>query len=419
MTSYDSAPPNRFLGWTKRHPLISDTLLAFAMWVMSVAFVYVAAQNSDGALQFNNWTYLLVALGQSPIALRRVNLWAAVALLVVTTALAAFSPWPEIGAGGYPFLVLTYTAAAHLAPKRSLAASAVVWAAATVWILVEFQDWSGLVGMLAVNYAMALTSYFIGWVVRSRKLRLIELSERASVAEATQEALASQAVGDERRRIARELHDVVAHHIAVIGVMAEGAKRTIDADPETAKGALDTIGDTSREALTQMRSLLTVLRTSEETETQPLPTLDSLRSLIAQTRDTGLPVTYTVRGDYFEIPYGVGLAVYRIVQEALTNIIKHAGYDAPAEVVLDYGSDRLTVVVVNQAPTPPVRRREQRPFGFQGGHGLIGMRERAQLYGGSLRNAELPDGGYRVEARFPRSGSDRPVEIARPTKEGL
>nr|WP_025274569.1 sensor histidine kinase [Haloglycomyces albus] len=375
------------------------------------SLMFIASSTNDTApYDFTWWSLPQLALGLVPIALRRVNMLAAVSLLIVATAFSAFTSWDFIAADGTAYLILTYTAAVHLTPRWSIVTGLIVWITATAWIFVVNGFWdptSSAYAMVAVNWAMGITSYFIGWIVRYRKQRLHELTERTHIAEATQAALAEQAVGDERRRIARELHDVVAHHLAVIGVMAEGARRSFDSQPDKSKEALDTVSETAREALNQMRSLLTVLRSSEEPETQPLPTLDSIRSLVAQNREAGLPLKYTVKGDYFDLHQGASLAVYRIVQEALTNIIKHVGHNAQSEVILSYEPQQLSVRIINDVGDGA--HSPQRA----GGHGIIGMRERAHLYGGTL-SAEVDDhGGFAVTATFPRAHAQDPATLAK------
>ncbi len=255
--------------------------------------------------------------------------------------------------------------------------------------------------LVLLNTVMAATVFWIGFVMRNRRLKFEELADRARVAEESREALAAQAVADEQRRIARELHDVVAHHISVIGVMSEGAKRVLRTNPDAAEEALATVNQTARTALREMRDILTVLRSGQEepdsADLEPQPTVDSLRALVAQTKDAGLPVRYSVRGEEYPLPTGVSLAVYRIVQEALTNTIKHAGPKAKAGVVVDYGQEEFRVSIGDSGRGAPVITH------FSGGHGLIGMRERATLYGGSLQAGPQPGGGYLVEARFPKN----------------
>ncbi|WP_051815727.1 sensor histidine kinase, partial [Glycomyces tenuis] len=305
---------------------------------------------------------------------------------------------------GIGFFVLTYTVAAHLPFHRAVAAAAAMWF--PVHLLVYFVSAADAAPatrsiLVLLNTVMAATVFWIGFVMRNRRLKFEELADRARVAEESREALAAQAVADEQRRIARELHDVVAHHISVIGVMSEGAKRVLRTNPDAAEEALATVNQTARTALREMRDILTVLRSGQEepdsADLEPQPTVDSLRALVAQTKDAGLPVRYSVRGEEYPLPTGVSLAVYRIVQEALTNTIKHAGPKAKAGVVVDYGQEEFRVSIGDSGRGAPVITH------FSGGHGLIGMRERATLYGGSLQAGPQPGGGYLVEARFPKN----------------
>ncbi|RRR98699.1 sensor histidine kinase [Glycomyces terrestris] len=342
------------------------------------------------------------------ICLRRVLLWGGIALGLAITGVAVFVPaFQSMGAdSGIGFFVLTYTAAAYLPLSRSLLAAAAIWVPITL-VIFSFPVITGEVDhatsavLVLINLVLAATVFWIGWVMRNRREKVEELSERARFAEERQEALAAQAVADEQRRIARELHDVVAHHISVIGVMSEGAKRVLRTDPDAAEEALATVNHTARTALREMRDILTVLRNGHEesdpADLEPQPTVDSLRALVAQTKDAGLPVRYTVRGEEYPLPTGVSLAVYRIAQEALTNTIKHAGPQARAGVVVDYGEQEFRISVGDSGTGAPV------VSGFSGGHGLIGMRERATLYGGTLEAGPRPGGGYLVEARFPKN----------------
>jgi signal transduction histidine kinase len=208
-------------------------------------------------------------------------------------------------------------------------------------------------------------------------------------------------VADERRRIARELHDMVAHHVSVMGVLATASRRTLRRDPDAADEALATIEETGRTVLREMRRLLDVLRTEPDPydPMTPHPGLSSLAGLVEQVREAGLPVTLTtsgpVEGEKPAMDPGVALTVYRIVQEALTNVLKHGGAQATAEVRLDVGSRWLALEVFDTGRGPA--------RGSDGaiGHGLAGMRERVALYGGTLRTGPRPGGGYRVYARIP------------------
>jgi signal transduction histidine kinase len=238
--------------------------------------------------------------------------------------------------------------------------------------------------------------------VYTRRAYVAALEDRARAAEANQTALTGQAVADDRRRIARDLHDVVAHHVSVMSVLASGTRRTLKRDPVEAEQTLATIEETGRVALREMRRLLTVLRADAEPagELAPQPGLAGVENLVEQVRDAGLPVKLRVDGVPAALDPGVALTVYRIVQEGLTNALKHAGSGATAEVRLEFGTQALHVEVVDNGRGPQL--------GASGvGHGLLGMRERVMLYGGTLRIGPRPGGGYRVSARIPVDQLDR------------
>lgn len=222
----------------------------------------------------------------------------------------------------------------------------------------------------------------VRWVVRNHALR-------ASLAERERDVAAREAVVEERARIARELHDVIAHHVSMI-VLQAGAERRA-AQGETAE-VLATIERSGRDALTETRRLLGMLREDEPDPLTPQPRLADLPLLVGQVREAGLPVELTIDGAERPLPVGLELSAYRIVQEALTNTLKHAG-EARAEVRVRYGDEELELQVADDGPGSQAHRN--------GGHGLVGMRERAALYGGRLEAAPRAGGGFLVRALLP------------------
>ncbi len=235
-----------------------------------------------------------------------------------------------------------------------------------------------------------------GLAMRLRHEREITLGAENQRLHAEQEARAARAVAEERSRIARELHDVVSHAISVTVLQARGARRTLDSDPVAVREALDAIERTNTSALGDMRRLLAVLRDTEDEvdEHAPQPTLARLDDLLGHVRQSGVPVEVETFGSARDLPPGVDLSAYRIVQEALTNVIKHSA-DATARVTLEYGDTDLAVSVVNDG-TP-------RKNGTGLGHGLIGIRERVAVVGGEVEAGPAPDGGFRISARLPYS----------------
>ncbi|MER5774694.1 sensor histidine kinase [Streptomyces sp. NPDC002039] len=215
--------------------------------------------------------------------------------------------------------------------------------------------------------------------------------------------LADRAVAEERRRIARELHDIVAHHITTMQLMAGGARANLAHDPEAARDALVTLEGSGRMALREMRQLLDVLRAGEEPEhvpPAPQPGAGDLGRIITESRLAGMETRFTVHGRARPLPPTVGLTVFRIVQEALTNARKHAG-PARADVRLTYGPDEITVEVSDDGAGAPPPRPLPSPSEPVAGYGLMGMRERVALQGGTLEAAPIDGGGFRVAARMP------------------
>jgi len=246
----------------------------------------------------------------------------------------------------------------------------------------------------------ALLAWVLGDSMRYRRAYYASLEDRAARLEAERDAQAQVAAAAERARIARELHDVIAHNVSVMVVQADGASYAMDNDPARAREALAAISATGRQALAEMRRLLGVLRREgggANSERAPQPGIGELGELLDQARGAGLPVSFTVEGDPQPLPGGVALAAYRIVQESLTNTRKHAGPVVSASVVLRYSPDTVVLTISDDGwgdlggtalPGAP-------------GHGLTGMRERVAMYGGSVTAGPRPGGGFEVEATLP------------------
>lgn len=269
---------------------------------------------------------------------------------------------------------------------------------------------------LAASVTIGVT--LLGLTVRIRHLYVRSLEERAATAERERDHLARIAVVEERGRIARELHDIIAHSLSVMIVHADGGRFALDRDPERTRSALTTIGATGREALGEMRQLIDVLRHPERSADavveRPRGALDQVGEAVAKARSAGLAVEFAVTGTAPEVPDGVSLAVYRIVQESLTNVLKHAGERATARVAITYTRQAITIEVVDDggrraaaAAVPALTNVTPLPLPAAalpaGGHGLIGMRERTGLYGGEFTAGARLDGGWQVRASIPLS----------------
>ncbi|MEH1015126.1 sensor histidine kinase [Micromonospora sp. CPCC 206060] len=383
------------VAWLRTHPPAVDTLFAVGLVLLDAVFTLLTPPEYwPRSLPVSlGWSALCAA----PVVFRRLAPWVAVGVAVATLGLPlvlGYAPTTQ----SLALIVLTYTMAAHRSLRAAVLAALVLWVPVAVANLL-----APLGGMLEVsrglvllnNVLITLVSFFVGRTVHARRASVAVLRERARVAEENQRALAEQAVADERRRIARELHDVVAHHLSVMGVLATGARRVLRRDPDAAEEALGTIEQTSRTTLREMRRLLDVLRTDAEpaAELTPQPGLAGIEALVEQVREAGLPVVFRVDGTPGPLDPGVALTIYRIVQEALTNALKHAG-PATAEVRLGFGVYSLVVEVsdTGRGPLPAPDRV---------GHGLVGMRERVALYGGSLRAGPRTGGGFRIHVKLP------------------
>jgi signal transduction histidine kinase len=242
-------------------------------------------------------------------------------------------------------------------------------------------------------YIFMAAALVAGVALQRRELLATLLGERAERAERERELRAREAVADERGRIARELHDVVAHDVSVMVVQAQGAARVLEGGQPEVRQALAAIEVTGREAIDEMRRLLGFLRRGDdELALAPQPSLGELDALVAGVREAGLPVELEVIGEAVALPPGVDLSAYRIVQEALTNALKHAG-PARARVVVRYEAEAVELEVSDDGPGVPASNGT--------GHGLVGMRERVALYGGDLEAGERGEGGWALRARLP------------------
>jgi signal transduction histidine kinase len=279
----------------------------------------------------------------------------------------------------------------HEARGRSQAALAVVVVA--LWVS-KLLDPPVDVSDLAFTGAVMAGAWFLGRAFRNRRLLAVALRERADHLEREQDEQARLAAAHERARIARELHDVIAHHVSVMVVQAEAADEVLDDRPESARAAIRSVQSTGREALVELRRLLGVLRVEHDAALGPAPGLAALDELVAQTARTGLAIELRFEGAASPLAPGVDLTAYRIVQEALTNTLKHADAST-ARIRVAFTAGHVELEIADDgcgARTQP---------GGRTGHGLIGMHERALLCGGELSVGPTADGGYLVRARLP------------------
>ncbi|MGW8764812.1 DUF7134 domain-containing protein [Streptomyces sp. NPDC055815] len=393
----------RLYDFIRRHPTGVDTFWAVVLLGFSLLWVVSAGTVGGSGLGYG----VVALLFSLVVALRR---RAPERMLLLAVALGL----TQLALGLVPFmadfamLVIIFTVAAHDGPRWASRLALIGGLSASTLSQLRWPMEGSESGAAKVFFTIIMTVPFaLAWVLgdslRTRRAYFAQLEERASRLEKEREAQAKVAVAAERARIARELHDVVAHNVSVMVVQADGAAYVMDSSPETAKQALETISTTGRQALAEMRRLLGILRTGEHQEAGeyvPQPDVQQIEDLVEQVRGAGLTVDFAIEGSPRPLPSGVELTAYRIVQEALTNTRKHGGPDVGASVRLVYFDDGLGLLVEDDGRGAPQEMYED--GGADGrGHGLIGMRERVGMVGGTLDAGPRPGGGFRISALLP------------------
>lgn len=373
---------------------------------MSLIAVYGGAENVGDRQPLSVALLLMESLPllfrrRYPIAVLATTLGATIAHLLLVPAGASVQE-------GFGSLVALYTVAERRDRRTSVALALLVAVAFGTLIIGRGGLPRGLQGLLQTELVVGL-AWALGDLSRTRGLFAAVMEDRARLLEAEREERARRAIVEERERIARELHDVVTHHVSVIVIQAGAALRALDRRPEQARTALEAVDRTGREALVDMRRMLGILATLPgeaggpgaatggmvDDSRAPQPGLDRLGELVEQVRSAGLPVELSIEGGRRALDAGVELSAYRIVQEALTNALKHAS-GARARVQLGFGTRVLEITVTDEGG------RGRRDLGepVHEGRGIIGMTERAALVGGSLEAGPTPT-GFRVHARLP------------------
>ena len=368
-----------------------DIAIAATLAITGIAEVWASSAFDDDPRAL--LTLAVLAMTLPLVFRRRWPLPVLVATLFWATVTgAAWDLFDDAAVGMGVLLVAAYAVAAYRELRRAAigGATLLAWgAAAMVWDDVPFGDYLFVAIILGGVWAAGRT-------VRSRRQLAVALADKNVLLEHEQEARAKQAVAEERTRIARELHDVVAHSVSVMVVQAGAERRSLGDDRPATREALEAIEQTGRQALTEMRRLLGMLRKDDdELALAPQPSMEHLELLVSQVREAGMPVELEVEGQPEPLPAGVDLSAYRIVQEALTNALKHAG-PARALVRVRYRRDELELEILDDGPGPAADATNG-----AGGHGLIGMRERVSMFGGDLAAGERSGGGYSVHARLP------------------
>ena len=385
------------------NPLAVDGVVAAVFTLVGVATVFLEDIGADERYKEPGVLAVVTVLATcAPIVIRRRSPLVALVISSLAILVHFLASWPE-GLLPLATLYLTYTVGAWCPLREAVAGLGTV---ATTILVLGITDSPGLdtVGTIGV-LAQFAAAWAIGVAMRSRRAatdaRVREADERA---EAERQS-AARVLAEERLRIAQELHDVVAHSMSVIAVQAGMGVHVLDEQPEQARAALEAISATSRGTLTEMRRLLGVLRDSDGARSPaPAPGLVDLPRLVDDVRAAGVPATLHIEGTADCVHAGIELSTYRVVQEALTNVIKHAGEPTRVEVTVRYLPGSLAVEVVDDGRGLAARSGNggvgDAPASGSG-HGLVGMRERVELWGGELSVGPAPGGGYRVKALLP------------------
>jgi signal transduction histidine kinase len=404
-------------GWLSRHPRLVDGVPAALLLLVGIATGMGSVENRAQVVGPAGQTVtsapvtafgsrpgllllLMILLGLSvPVVFRRTYPVQAFAVAAVAAALQVTFITRPLGTD-LSLLILLYTLAAYRPRRLSLPGLWVCLLGAFVAVARWVPAQTGLVQKVllagVIFSGTALVAWVLGDSMQYRRAYLTSLEDRAARLERERDAQAQIATAAERARIARELHDVIAHNVSVMVVQADGASYALRSEPERTAQALTAISQTGRQALNEMRRLLGVLRSDgEQADLAPVPGLDELRELLDQAREAGMSVSLTLEGPVRPLPEGAELAAYRVVQESLTNTRKHGGLGAAAAVTLRYEPNGLLLEVTDDG------LGALGPAADGPGHGLTGMRERIEMYGGTVEAGPLPAGGYQVTAWLP------------------
>jgi signal transduction histidine kinase len=372
-----------------------DVALALLLAGASLVELFFVA-NAESSWGGRGPLQAALALGATlPLAWRRdhpvlvasaINMSTGALVLLAAPHQGAFEPFVAV-------IVAAYSLGAHTRGRLAVPALLLQFAIGLPWSIAAAAKGEGT-GNVLPSIVWIVGAWIIGRIILGRRLRTHELELLTHELEAQRELQANAAVAVERARIARELHDVIAHNVSMMVVQAGAAARVLEGDQPHVRRALEAVEVTGRETVDEMRRLIGVVRSDDGLALAPQPTLSDLERLVAQVREAGLAVDLRIEGSRVALPPGIDLSAYRIVQEALTNALKHAG-EASATVVVRYGRESVELEVSDDG--------DGSGTGGGTGHGLIGMRERVALWGGELEAGRRAGGGFAVRARLPVS----------------
>lgn len=400
---------NRVYEFLRRHPTWVDGSWAFCILLLSTPWLVSAPADVVGADGWQRVAGGAIALLFAVVLTLRRRYPEKMLLLATAGGLLQLAIGTFVMPANFALLVIVYTVAARTvvwASRYALAGALL----APVCAVLRWPSESGNLFSTVAELLFYMVCFCFAWLLgdslRTRRAYYAELEERAARLERERAAQSQATIAAERARIARELHDVVAHNVSVMVVQADGAAYVLDTAPDQTRQALETISSTGRQALTEMRRLLGVLRSEDGTASEyvPQPSVEQLTDLVEQVRGTGMTVDFSVEGTPRPLPSGLELTAYRIVQEALTNTRKHGGPHVGATVKLTYGDGTLMLLAEDDGRGSPEELYEG--GGADGmGHGLIGMRERIGMVGGRLEAGPRSGGGFRICAELPFRGA--------------
>ena len=392
--------------------------VAVALALAAIIIPLLASLDHEVSRRLPVWALAVLGLAATlPLAVRRRWPLPVLGVVTVTVAVAggygqAFGPDPMIA-------LAVYMVATQYDRRRSLAALAVVEVTLVAALVVAE---SAFTKGDTVSPIVAAAAWFVGDAVRARRAYAAGLAEQAEQRQREELERARRSVVEERVRIARELHDVLAHSLSVVAIQAGAGRHVLDSQPEETRQALAAVETTSRDALAELRRVVGLLRQDDQSglDLSPAPGLADLARLVDQVRSAGVPVELDVKGKPTSLAPGIELSVYRVVQEALTNVVKHAG-PARARVVISYGADAIDVEIVDDGRGSVSSSGDSNGTlslhssgsgasidngtgDDAGHHGISGMRERVALFGGSLAVGAGSEGGFRVAAHIPAEG---------------
>ncbi len=412
LTSTDNLPrPPLVQRLTARQWATIDAVIAVLFLLGALGKAYHGISAGDAvSTRIRLFLTPLLVVATVPVAVRRrAPVFALICTGAASTVLAVLghsvAPVPVIALPLYSVAV-TYSRRTSVLALASVEAAALIALAAAALI-------RPVTGDITFTVLLAAASWFAGDSVRTRRIYQTSLIEQAEERQRQEIERAQRSIVEERLGIARELHDVVAHSLGVIAIQSGVGRHVIDTQPDEARAALEAVEVTSHSALEELRRVLGVLRSDEGPELAPAPTIADVTALVDRVRHAGVPIELVVLGIKPNLPQGLELSVYRIVQEALTNVTKHAG-PVPTRVCIQFSGDAVSVNVVNQ-PSPVLASGQSAPVvdsgpgmasgpGVASRHGIIGMHERAGAFGGTLSAVPLADGGFCVQADLPVRG---------------